>query len=190
MILTIDEAFSFLETTFVSPGLLKVLCPDGVSFAHEDTFVYENFWERRFDMDRLRSLWKAGHTFIIHSSNVSTEVRQVVEDLEREHMASAQAHVYMGAVGSRSFPIHADNPDNYIFQCVGQSRFRLYRETAPNSGILTKGAVKIEEERLLEPGDSVFIPALRYHFFQPLTERLSVSVPIQRGSNTCQLSSS
>lgn len=185
--LTIEQTFEFLERTFVQPGLLRVLELKGTSEVPEDRFIYENFWERRFDMDALKSLWDDGHTFIVHSSNVSPEVRELVETLERRHLMAGQAHVYMGTGGSRSFPKHADNPENYIFQCVGQSEFTLFNETAPAAGLCDHLETSVDFQRVLNPGDEVFIPSRRIHFFQPLRERLSISVPLMPGTGSCQM---
>ena len=187
--LTIEETFDFLGSTFVDLRLLKVVGLDGLTIVPLGEFVYISAWERRYDLQKLRELFCKGHTFVIHSSNVSPKVRSLVERLETKHQMSGQAHVYMGENGSRSFPIHADNPENYIHQCVGESKFTLYNETAPQAGNYPDSGATVDFSRVLKPGDEVYIPSRRLHFFQPLTARLSISVPLDPNATSCPLSS-
>jgi hypothetical protein len=179
MIITFHEIWYFIETTYVTDNVVQLIHPISGNKISPENYIITTRWEKRFDMEKLRFLWENCYSFIIHGSCVTPNVRQLIEEVEEDHNVDAQSHIYMGKYGSRSFSIHADNPDNLIFQCIGKSKVTIYNEFADNVGIyLNEKNLTVKEEHILESGNSVFIPSLQYHLFEPLTDRLSISIPM------------
>ena len=175
----IDGMWRFLNNTFVGKSLLEVIDPDTSAKIPLRNFLYHNGWEFRFDFDKLEKLWDSGHTFIVQSSCANKVIREYVESLEIEKNVNAQAHIYAGKYGSKSFPIHCDVPDNIIVQCVGKSKVTVYNEYDQGcESIPLHSDLTVKEQTILEPGQSISIPSLQYHHFQPLTDRLSISFPM------------
>lgn len=180
MIITFHEIWYFIETTYVTDDVIKLIHPEtGKTIPIED-YVITTRWEKRFDMDKLRSLWEDCYSFIVHGSCITPNVRQLIEEVEEDHNVDAQSHIYMGKYGSRSFSIHADNPDNLIVQCIGKSKVTVYNEYSNFAGVFPNADVSVKEQVILEPGNSIYIPSLQYHLFEPLTDRLSISIPMYK----------
>jgi hypothetical protein len=180
MIVTFDEVWKFIETTFVSENIIELLDPHTGIRIPSDTYIQNRYWEKRYDIDILRKLWDEHYTFIVHGSCVTPEIREIIEEIEADNNVDAQSHIYMGKLGSRSFSVHADKPDNFILQCIGKSRVTVYNEYSDVAGVFPDANVSIKEQFILEPGNSVYIPSLQFHLFEPLTDRLSISVPMIR----------
>ena len=102
----------------------------------------------------------------------------MIEEIEQDNNVQAQSHIYMGKYESRSFSVHADNPDNLIVQCIGKSKVTIYNEYSNCAGIFPDANVTIKEQYILEPENSIYIPSLQFHLFEPLTDRLSISIPM------------
>ena len=179
MIITFHEIWYFIETTAVTNDVLHLIHPETGGKIPPDVYIIDTRWEKRFNMDVLRDLWEQSYSFIVHGSCVTPNVKHLIEEVEKDHNVDAQSHIYMGKYGSRSFSAHCDNPDNLIIQCIGKSRVTIYNEYgtiaqwAPNNTELT-----IKEQIILEPGNSVYVPAKQYHLFEPLSDRLSISIPM------------
>jgi hypothetical protein len=178
MIITFHEIWYFIETTYVDDKILELIHPKTGKRIPSEIYIVDTLWEKRYDMNILRRLWEECYTFIVHGSCVTPNVRQLIEEVEQDHNVSAQSHIYMGKYNSRSFPIHADNPDNLIVQCIGKSEVTIYNEYADYADVNQNTDVTIKEQHILEPGNSIYIPSLQYHLFKPLTDRLSISIPM------------
>lgn len=176
--ITFLELWNFIETTYVDYDILHLIDPSTGNKISTDKYIIKTFWEKRFNIEKLKIYWEECYTFIIHSSCINHSVRQLVEEIEKDHNISAQAHIYTGKVGSKSFPIHCDKPDNLIYQCIGKSRVTVYNEYGDFAGCFPDVKVTVKEQYILEPGNSIYIPALQYHLFEPLTDRLSISIPM------------
>jgi hypothetical protein len=183
MIITFDEIWYFIETTHVDENVVEIIHPETGKKISSEIYIIQTPWEKRYDMDVLQSLWEECYTFIVHGSCVTPTIRQLIEEIEIDHNVDAQSHIYMGKYGSRSFPIHADNPDNLIIQCIGKSKVTIYNEYSNQAGLFPNANVTIKERHILEPGNSIYIPSLQYHLFEPLTDRLSISIPMDKKSN-------
>jgi ribosomal protein L16 Arg81 hydroxylase len=176
--ITFDELWRFLETTHVTSKVLHIICPEGNKISPED-YIIQTYWESRFDFAKLKNYWEDRYTFLTHG-NINPTVRKLIEEIENDNDVHAHAHVYAGKFGSRSFPIHSDLPDNLIIQCVGKSRVTLYDNysTDPqtyNGDVLD---LSLSEQIILSPGDSIYISSLRYHLFEPLSDRIGISIPM------------
>jgi hypothetical protein len=180
MIITFHEIWYFIETTHVDDHVVELIHPKTGEKISSDVYIIQTPWEKRYDMNVLRSLWEECYTFIVQGSCVTPNVRQLIEEVEFDHNVDAQSHLYMGKYGSRSFSIHADKPDNLIVQCIGKSKVIVYNECSDSAGIFPNANVTIKEQMILEPGNSVYIPSLQYHLFEPLTDRLSISIPMYK----------
>lgn len=184
MILTIEQVWDFIETTFVHGNApLRIIDPLTRTYIDEDVYLLKNCWEYRYDISKLKLAWQSGCTFVVISSNISPELRETIQEIENDNNVQAQAHVYMGKKNSKSFEIHADKPDNLMIQCVGKSRVTVYNEYATDLDIdqfVSPNDVTIKDQYILEPGNTVYVPSMQYHLFEPLTDRLSISVPMIR----------
>ena len=186
MIITFHEIWYFIETTHVEDksthpqgGVVVLLDPKTGEKISSDIYVIQTPWEKRYDMNVLRNLWEECYSFIVHGSCVTPAVRQFIEEVERDHNVDAQSHIYMGKYGSRSFSIHCDNPDNLIVQCIGKSKVTIYNEYGTCAGpVVDPNSVTVKEQHILEPGNSIFIPSRQLHLFEPLSDRLSISIPM------------
>lgn len=177
--INIPEIWNFLKSTHVTEDLLHVIDPKTGLKVPQHYYLLKTYWECRFDFRVLEKMWDKKYTFIVHTSAVNQTVREYVESLEKENDVQCHAHVYLGKKGSKSFQIHSDYPDNVIVQCVGKSKVTVYNEYANESGpFLEDKTLTIYEQTILEPDDGIFIPSLRYHLFEPLTDRLSISFPM------------
>jgi len=180
MIITFHEIWWFIETTYVDERILQLIHPETGNKISPDTYIKQTRWEKRYDMDVLRTLWDECYSFIVHGSQITPNIKNLIEEVELDHNVDAHSHIYMGKKNSRSFPIHADNPDNLIVQCIGKSKVTIYNEYSDRSGAFPDANVSIKEQFILEPGNSVYIPSLQYHLFEPLTDRLSISIPMYK----------
>lgn len=180
MIVTFDDVWKFLETTHVDEKVLHIISPHNEAKIPENLYIKETYWEKRFDISVLRKLWEECYTFIIHGSGVTPELRSIIKEIEEDNNVEAQSHIYTGKLGSRSFPIHADKPDNLIIQCIGKSRVTIYNEYSDAVGVAQEINLSVKEQVILEPGNTIYIPSLQFHRFEPLTDRLSISVPMVR----------
>jgi hypothetical protein len=178
MIITFHEIWYFIETTHVDETILELIHPETGKKICPSTYIIETHWEKRYDMNVLRNLWEECYSFVVAGSCVTPSVRQLIEEVERDNNVSSQSHIYMGKYGSRSFPVHADKPDNLIVQCIGKSKVTIYNEYSDRHGAFPDANVTVKEQHVLEPGNSIFIPSYQFHLFEPLTDRLSISIPM------------
>ena len=176
--ITFDEVWNFIETTYVDEKVLELIHPETGERISSNIYIVETLWEKRYDMSMLKKLWEEKYTFIIHGSCVTPSLRELIEEIEQDNNVQAQSHIYMGKYESRSFSVHADNPDNLIVQCIGKSKVTIYNEYSICAGIFPDANVTIKEQYILEPENSIYIPSLQFHLFEPLTDRLSISIPM------------
>lgn len=178
MIITFHEIWWFIETTYVDKKILELIHPNTGERIDSENYIISTHWEKRYDMDMLRKLWEENYTFIVHGSCVTPAVRHLVEEIENDNNVQAQSHIYMGKSGSKSFSIHADKPNNLIVQCIGKSKVTIYNEYSDCAGLFPNANVTVKEQYILEPGNTIFIPSFQFHLFEPLTDRLSISIPM------------
>jgi len=179
MNVSFNEVWYFIKTTHVEENVVHIIHPETGEKISSDIYINITSWEKRYDINVLKNLWDKCFTFIVHGSCATPEIRKLIEEIETDHNVDAQAHIYMGKSNSRSFPIHADNPDNLIVQCIGKSKVTIYNEFGDYSGWANVNEyLSVKEQHILEPGNSIFIPSLQYHLFEPLTDRLSISIPM------------
>jgi len=178
MIITFHEIWYFIETTHVEDNTVQLIHPETGAKIPSDIYIIQTPWEKRYDMNVLRNLWEECYSFIVHGSCVTPNVRQLIEEVERDNNVEAQSHIYMGKIGSKSFTIHCDKPDNLIVQCIGKCKVTVYNECGNQPCSHADDDLTIREQHILEPGNSIYIPSLQFHLVEPLTDRLSISIPM------------
>jgi hypothetical protein len=178
MIVTFEEVWYFIETTCVHEKVLVLIDPNTGEKIDSENYIISTLWEKRYNMNILKKFWEESYTFIVQGSCVTPAIRQLIEEVEVDNNVQAHAHIYMGKSGSKSFSIHADDPDNLIVQCIGKSKVTIYNEYSDVAAIFPDANVTVKEQYILEPGNSIFIPSLQFHYFEPLTDRLSISIPM------------
>jgi len=176
--ITFEDFWNFLEITRIDDNVLHLIDKESNKI-NSNNYVYETLWEKRFDYGKLKTYWEDGYTFLAHG-NINSKVRNLIEEIEEENNVHAMCHCYAGKFGSRSFPIHSDKPDNLIIQCIGKTRVTLYNDHSEVADVFWGNFedLTVKDQFILSPGDSVYISSLQYHLFEPLTDRLSISIPM------------
>lgn len=104
---------------------------------------------------------------------------------------SGHAHLYAGYQESNSFSPHVDGPCNFIFQIKGQNKFTVFenKKLALAPVVMSNDisyeerkdiydGLRVYEERVMNPGDMVYVPNRQYHYVEPVTDRISLSFPL------------
>jgi hypothetical protein len=183
VIITFDEIWHFIQTTHVDESVIHLIHPETGKKISPEIYIIKTPLEKRYNLNILQNLWEECYSFIVQGRCITLAIKELITEIEIDHNVDAQAHIYMGKYGSRSFPIHADNPDNLIIQCIGKSKVTIYNEYSNQAGLFPNANVTIKERHILEPGNSIYIPSLQYHLLEPLTDRLSISIPMYKKSN-------
>lgn len=134
-------------------------------------FVFKNFYE--------------GATLLINNYGLySLNTMELMNIFETLFEVNSDIHVYCGLEGSNSFPVHEDNPNNFIIQVEGKTRWKVFENRLSSLYVTGKMFNNLKEENLnlaidveLEPGDVLYIPARTYHCAYPTEKRLSMSIP-------------
>lgn len=72
--------------------------------------------------------------------------------------------------GSKSFPAHADQTENFLFHTEGKVKWTIYKEFTPHK------PKEILEEVILEAGDLLYIPQYQFHKVDTIGPRILISV--------------
>lgn len=104
---------------------------------------------------------------------------------------SGHCHLYAGLKNSNSFPPHVDGPCNFIFQVSGENIFTVYENRKSslekvelNYDVTEEereelySSLRVIEERVMKPGDMVYVPSRQYHYVVPKSDRISLSFPL------------
>jgi hypothetical protein len=88
-------------------------------------------------------------------------------------------HLYCGlGLNSNSFKAHSDRSHNIIMQVDGTSRWKVYSDSFEDSTILPNNLEKnlnVVIDKVISPGDIVYIPAGTVHLCIPQGKRISIS---------------
>jgi len=154
-----------------------------------------------------QELLENNHTFIVtdwerYNENARNIIHQLLETFYVEHVNfgiwpaqisdySGHAHLYAGLKDSNSFSPHCDMPSNFIFQIDGETEVTIYKNRSCQlldssiDGTWEEDRRKelfdsfeIDFEVVMKPGDMIYVPSRQYHYFKPLTNRLSISYPL------------
>jgi len=109
--------------------------------------------------------------YIKDCSKANKKINNICLKLEKIFNKPVDCHIYFSfKKGMKGFDKHKDKSHNYIVLCQGKIKVEVWTDK------------KIE--KVMNPGDYVFIPAEVYHRIVPLTEkRLSCSFPITLNEN-------
>jgi hypothetical protein len=123
-----------------------------------------------------------GNSFaIVTGDDINQEMNQLCDMVEKVTGLWCETHIYGGLRSeSRSFGIHADPPMNLILQMSGDCKWTVFQQVAFKPGGADESQVTKAFDVLMKPGDLIYVPALMYHWCQPLAKRFSISIPIRQ----------
>ena len=119
-------------------------------------------------------LWKKGKTIIVPLCEYENEkLVEICFELEK-YFSYGQSNIYCSpCAGSKSFDIHADSTDNFLFHQYGKVKWTIYNEwgKSPRPKKFT-----IQDEFILSAGDLLYIPAGQYHHVETIGPRILASI--------------
>ena len=121
---------------------------------------------------KIYDLWKEdGKSFVLPFSEYQKkDLVDICFEFEK-YFDKGQANIYCSPKsGSKSFPAHADNTENFLFHTEGKQKWTIYKEFAPDK------AKTILEEFVLEAGDLLYIPQFQFHKVDTLGPRIMISI--------------
>ena len=136
--------------------------------------------------------------YVVHlpdSSRANQKINNVCQQLEKKFNCPADAHIYFSVKGKDELPgfeEHFDRPSNLIIQVHGETRFKIWNKTTDESLLYSRDDFKIWKkhrdenlkdvkpviDKVMKPGDAVWVPPFYWHRADSLTKRLSISFPI------------
>jgi ribosomal protein L16 Arg81 hydroxylase len=131
-----------------------------------------------FDKKQIVDLWESGKTIVVPFCEY--EDKKLVNlcfEFEK-YFSRSQVNVYASPCkNSKSFPIHTDNTENFLFHTYGKTKWTLYKEFAG------KKPKTILEEIILEEGDLLYIPRHQYHKVETIEPRILFSIHFHNKDN-------
>lgn len=124
-----------------------------------------------FTKHGIHSLWKKGKSMVIPFA--SYESKQLVDLLFEfeKYFKRGQVNVYASpSAGSKSFPAHGDQTDNFLFHQYGKVKWTMYKESIPDK------PETIIDEFVLDAGDLLYIPSYQYHKVDTVGPRILCSI--------------
>jgi len=124
-----------------------------------------------FNRKEIFKLWKDGKSFVIPFAEY--ENKQLLDMLFEfeKYFKKGQVNVYISPkAGSKSFPAHADQTENFLFHQYGKVKWTIYKEFIPNK------PKEILEEFILDEGDLLYIPQYQFHKVETIGPRILCSV--------------
>jgi len=122
--------------------------------------------------EKIYNLWKKdGKSFALPFAEYQKkDLVDICVEFEK-YFHSGQANIYCSPrAGSKSFPAHADNTENFLFHTEGKQKWTMYKEFAPNK------PKEVLEEFVLEAGDLLYIPQFQFHKVDTLGPRIMISI--------------
>lgn len=175
-IITWEQFSDYINNHRASAGL-QVITPDGRKLCKEKSNLFSDkqpHWdfEERYQVSEVYKNWSLGGSIILTKASLLTpKISEIAKCIENTVLNSAaDAHFYCSpSGGARSFPLHADEDDNYLVHAIGQVHWKVYRPGSKTDCVINK---------VLGPGDLLYIPKGVYHKAQPVTARISISIPV------------
>ena len=127
--------------------------------------------EKLFTRHGIESLWKKGKSLVIPFAEYENkQLLDMLFEFER-YFKKGQVNVYISPkAGSKSFPAHADQTENFLFHQYGKVKWTIYKEFVPNK------PKEILEEFILDQGDLLYIPQYQYHKVETIGPRILCSI--------------
>ena len=154
----------------------------------EEDFDWENdSWTlnpNTFPPSTIRYLIDNYVCYIRDASRFTKKLNAVARELETIYNCQADAHIYICKNSKLKHPFgaHFDRSSNLIVQCAGNTQFKVWSEiedtSIKNTGLEMKTDPIIDI--VLNPGDSIMIPAYFPHEAISHTPRFSVSFPMTK----------
>ena len=124
----------------------------------------------------------SGVSVIIDSSRFDKKLNDFCKDLEETYNRPTDAHIYMcrNIHVDHPFGIHFDFNHNVIVQCEGQSSFMVWEEVEDKEQKNSKMTMADKPiiDVIMNPGDTIWIPAYYPHLVLSKTNGMSVSFPV------------
>lgn len=191
-IITWDQISNYVSNDRAVAGLQMIL-PDRQKLCMEKENLVRGpkpTWSKkdRYDKKYVHEIWKSGGSMILTKASMLTpHMSAIASAIESEFKdTAADAHFYCSPnKNSVSFECHADGDDNYLIHAIGSVRWQVYNVYArPEKG--SKKTMSTEEEAkhtpiidtVLTVGDLIYIPERMFHKATPMSERVSISVPL------------
>lgn len=130
--------------------------------------------EERFEVQKALRHWNSGDSIILTKASMLTpNISAIAGCIEASIPdTAADAHFYCSPrEGSLSFPVHADEDDNFLIHAIGTVRWQVYARGSQTECIIDK---------VLGPGDMLYIPKGIYHKAEAKSARISISVPMAK----------
>ncbi len=120
----------------------------------------------------IKDVLKTRTAYIRDCGRANKEINQICFELEKTFERPVDCHIYFSFKKNMiGFDKHKDLSDNYIVLCQGKLKVEVWEDNK-----------KIE--KVMKPGDYVFVPRGIYHRITPLSnKRLSCSFPITHTDN-------
>tara|TARA_R110002153_G_scaffold196733_2_gene350131 strand:- start:453 stop:1202 length:750 start_codon:yes stop_codon:yes gene_type:complete len=128
--------------------------------------------------EQILKLWRTGSSFIITLSEFLNETMwKQTQEFEKFYGIGC-ANIYCSNnKEAKTFNIHADSTDNFLFHVSGKIRWYIYNEFAPEGqhDPRNHNDFTIMETVDLDDGDLLYIPRKQYHKVDTLSPRISIS---------------
>lgn len=175
-----------VEDCLNNPSKYIFECVDKKTQSKIDFHKIKPFWNDVpiADKKNLFRLVADGNTLIIlNYSHYNHKTNNLCALIEQSFPVATEIHSYCSySEDSKSFKIHCDYASNFIIQCDGTTRWKVFNNRL--SGLYPISNNSIDEDNLelcidveLTPGDLIYIPSRIYHAAIPSGKRLSMSIP-------------
>jgi len=188
-LLTREELSVIFNTRpLITTGRFVVLGGGEVEWPHDYWTTDINTWPPSLSKKMLENYV----CYLRDASRFTKKLNEKAKQLEEIYQCQADAHIYicLNPETAHPFGIHWDNADNYIVQCEGKTRFKVWPKLE-NRDVNKQGNLKINEkvliDEVLSPGDTITIPKYYPHLAISQTKRFSVSFPmVQTNDPSCK----
>ena len=128
--------------------------------------------------DEIYKLWKDGKTFVLALMEYEKpELVDICFELEK-YFGNGCCNVYASPQAkSKSFPVHADSTENFLFHTEGRTKWTMYKEFKPMK------PKTILDEFVLDEGDLLYIPTYQYHKVETIGPRMLISAHFYNKKN-------
>ena len=156
---------------------LQVITPQGNKLCMEKNNLHSDFkpfwdFENRYEVLKVFRNWQAGGSVILTKASMLTpNISAIAGCLEDNiHNSAADAHFYCSPCeDATSFSVHADGDDNFLVHAIGKVHWQVFTKQSRTECVI---------DTVLGPGDLLYIPKGTYHKAEPVTARISISVPV------------
>lgn len=178
-IITWKKFSSYINNDRAVSGLQAIL-PDGRKLCMEKwnlfkskkpTWCKKHYYEKKY----LHEIWtNHGSIILTKASQLTPEISNIARTVEEHFGGAADAHFYCSySEKSHSFKAHADLDDNFLVHAYGSVRWTVNNTLENKQGDTTEFDLTV--------GNLLYIPKGLIHKAEPLSKRISISVPLAEG---------